>query len=155
MKPYRILALDIATKCGVCFYSSCPQGSDTFFYRTADFSKHMNNYGLLAIDFYDYIESMAPAVVVIETPVTVHSKSARRLTGMAMIAEMFCRQHDIPFREYRPSAIKKFFTGKGNCNKKAMVVEAEQRGYLVQDDNQADAIALMLLHLDEEYGLSI
>ncbi len=45
--------------------------------------------------------------------------------------------------------IKKFITGKGNANKEAVIKAVQAKGFSPKDDNEADAIALLLLKLDE------
>lgn len=43
-------------------------------------------------------------------------------------------------------AIKKHATGKGNANKEQMVEAVRALGFHPADDNEADAIALLLYH---------
>ena len=47
---------------------------------------------------------------------------------------------------YSPAEIKKFATGKGNASKDAMVKAVRGWGHDVEDDNQADSVALLRLH---------
>jgi Holliday junction resolvasome RuvABC endonuclease subunit len=44
--------------------------------------------------------------------------------------------------------IKKFWTGKGNASKEMMISEANKRGFDTDNDNCADAIALLHYALD-------
>ena len=50
--------------------------------------------------------------------------------------------------------IKKFLTGQGNANKPAMIAAAQTRGFSPADDNEADAIAILLWVLETQGGLA-
>ncbi|GHT98694.1 hypothetical protein FACS1894126_4420 [Alphaproteobacteria bacterium] len=43
--------------------------------------------------------------------------------------------------------IKKFATGKGNASKEEMIAFAKSQGFTPVDDNEADALAILLLSL--------
>jgi Holliday junction resolvasome RuvABC endonuclease subunit len=47
-------------------------------------------------------------------------------------------------RAFQPRTIKQFATGKGNVSKLAMIQAIKAKGFKPEDDNQADAIALLL-----------
>lgn len=57
----------------------------------------------------------------------------------------WCDEKGIPYEGVPVGEIKKNWTGKGNAPKEAMLAEAERRGYVVADDNEADALALFWL----------
>ena len=46
--------------------------------------------------------------------------------------------------------IKRFAAGKGNADKQAMIAAVRERGFEPADDNEADAIALLLWALETE-----
>jgi Holliday junction resolvasome RuvABC endonuclease subunit len=48
--------------------------------------------------------------------------------------------------------IKRYATGKGNADKAAMVAAMRARGFAPVDDNEADALALLLWATDAEGG---
>jgi hypothetical protein len=54
-----------------------------------------------------------------------------------------CEDEDIPYTGVPVGTIKKFWTGKGSCRKSAMISEAQARGFNPQDDNDADALAIL------------
>lgn len=56
----------------------------------------------------------------------------------------WCEHHQIPYQGVPVGTIKRHVTGKGNADKAAMVAVVTARGYLPVDDNEADAIALLL-----------
>lgn len=51
------------------------------------------------------------------------------------------------------STIKRHATGKGNANKDAMMAAARARGFSPTDDNEADAIAILLWALETRGGV--
>lgn len=69
--------------------------------------------------------------------------------GCATAMQAWCAEHGLEFAPVHGSKLKKWATGKGNVGKPRMVAEAKRRGYDPRDDNEADAI-LLLLHAAEE-----
>ncbi|MEF8736780.1 MAG: hypothetical protein V5B35_09365 [Candidatus Accumulibacter necessarius] len=55
----------------------------------------------------------------------------------------WCEHHQIPYQGVPVGTIKKHATGKGNAGKAAMIAAAKARGLDPQDDNEADALALL------------
>lgn len=55
----------------------------------------------------------------------------------------WCEHHQIPYQGVPVGTIKKHATGKGNANKDAMIAAAMALGFGPQDDNEADALALL------------
>jgi hypothetical protein len=56
----------------------------------------------------------------------------------------WCEEHEIPYEGVPVGTIKRFATGKGNADKAAMIAAIEARGFRPTDDNEADAVALVL-----------
>ena len=55
----------------------------------------------------------------------------------------WCEHHNIPYEGVPVQTIKKHATGKGNANKDAMIAAIKSKGHAPEDDNEADAIALL------------
>ena len=55
----------------------------------------------------------------------------------------WCEHHEIPYQGVPVGTIKKHATGKGNAGKSEMLADAQSRGFNPQDDNEADALALL------------
>jgi len=55
----------------------------------------------------------------------------------------WCEQHEIPYEGIPVGTIKKFITGKGNASKAEMIAAAQKHGHTPEDDNEADALALI------------
>lgn len=64
--------------------------------------------------------------------------------------EEWCEEHNVDYRGYSATEIKKYATGKGNAGKPAMIAAAqEQLEYPGNDDNEADALWLLELTKSE------
>lgn len=62
----------------------------------------------------------------------------------------FCEERDIPYEGVPVGKIKKFMTGKGNAGKPQMIAAVRKYGFEgVADDNEADAIAIMLMKMED------
>ncbi|HEY9417981.1 MAG TPA: hypothetical protein VIQ30_24745 [Pseudonocardia sp.] len=78
-----------------------------------------------------------------------HAKAAG-ITGMVhgVIRAYLCDWH-IPYALITPASLKKYATGKGNCDKTAMALAAFKRaGIEFGDDNECDAWWLRAMALD-------
>ena len=58
----------------------------------------------------------------------------------------------IPYEGVPVGTIKRHATGKGNAPKQAMIDAARAKGFSPEDDNEADAIAILLWALDTRGG---
>lgn len=76
--------------------------------------------------------------------------SAHAFGGFLAHLELWCEVRKIPLIGVGVGTVKKNFTGNGHANKEDMVAEAKKRGYNPACDNQADAIAIMLLAIKLE-----
>ena len=63
--------------------------------------------------------------------------------GLKTIIELYALEREIPIYPVPVGTIKKFISGKGNCNKRAVMTAVRARGYVVHDHNEADALALL------------
>lgn len=60
--------------------------------------------------------------------------------GLTAVLMAWCERHSIPYKGIPVGTLKKHGTGKGNCNKEAMIAAARKLGFAPEDDNQADAL---------------
>jgi Holliday junction resolvasome RuvABC endonuclease subunit len=56
----------------------------------------------------------------------------------------WCEQREIPYEGVPVGTIKRFITGRGNADKQAVIEAVRCRGFQPKDDNEADAIAILL-----------
>ena len=64
----------------------------------------------------------------------------------------WCEAHQVPYEGVAVGTIKRFATGKGNADKAAMTAAMRARGFAPADDNEADAIALLLWATEAQGG---
>lgn len=57
----------------------------------------------------------------------------------------WCEHHAIPYEGVPVGTIKKFITGKGNAGKDEVIEAIKALGHQPEDDNEADALALLYL----------
>lgn len=71
--------------------------------------------------------------------------------GLMATLQAWCERQDppVPYEGVSVQNIKKFATGKGNANKIAVMTAVEELGYRCDTDDEADAVALLLLKLSE------
>jgi hypothetical protein len=60
----------------------------------------------------------------------------------------WCESHDVPYEGVPVATIKRHVTGKGNASKQAVTAAVQALGYRPEDDNEADAIALLRWAID-------
>lgn len=61
----------------------------------------------------------------------------------------WCEHHQIPYEGVPVGTIKRHATGKGNADKDAVIAVIKAKGFAPEDDNEADALALLFWALDE------
>jgi len=73
--------------------------------------------------------------------------------GWLAILEVWCEQNAVAYAGVPVGTIKKSATGKGNANKQAMIDAACAKGFYPKDDNEADAIAILLWAIETKGGV--
>ena len=61
----------------------------------------------------------------------------------------WCEHHQIPYQGIPVGTIKKHATGKGNASKGDMIAAMQAHGHQPEDDNEADALALLYLAMEQ------
>jgi Holliday junction resolvasome RuvABC endonuclease subunit len=74
--------------------------------------------------------------------------------GWLAILEVWCEQNSVAYQGVPVGTIKRHATGHGNANKQAMIDAARKRGFSPADDNEADAIAILLWAIETQGGLA-
>jgi Holliday junction resolvasome RuvABC endonuclease subunit len=72
--------------------------------------------------------------------------------GWLAILSTWCEQRSIPYQGVPVGTLKRFATGKGNAGKEAVLAAVRARGFAPADDNEADALALLLWALETRGG---
>ena len=84
----------------------------------------------------------------------IGTDAAHVFGGLLATLTSWCEGHGIPYQGVPVGTIKRFATGKGNADKKAMIAAVRERGFEPADDNEADAIAILLWALDTNGGVA-
>jgi Holliday junction resolvasome RuvABC endonuclease subunit len=78
--------------------------------------------------------------------------AAHAYGGFLATLTSWCEHQTIPYQGVPVGTIKRHVTGKGNAGKTEMVSAVRARGYLVADDNEADALAVLDWALAQSAG---
>ncbi|AAU91227.1 conserved hypothetical protein [Methylococcus capsulatus str. Bath] len=70
--------------------------------------------------------------------------AAHAYGGFLATLTAWCEHHQIPYQGVPVGTIKKHATGKGNAGKEGVIASVRARGHAPSDDNEADALALLL-----------
>ena len=73
--------------------------------------------------------------------------------GLLATLTSWCEEHGIAYQGVPVGTIKRHVTGKGNVDKVAMVAAIRARGFNPADDNEADAIAILLWAIETQGGV--
>ena len=88
-------------------------------------------------------------VIAYERPAGIHKASIMVASEMIGVLKDLCIELGVEVANYAATEIKKFATGKGNAKKPDMIAAAQALGYTPEDDNEADAIHLYRLAIQE------
>lgn len=141
----KVLALDLGTTTGWAIRDEC--GLDFGF---ENFSlKRGEGGGMRFLRFKHWLEQLLddsdlPDVVFYELVMAHKGADAAHIYGgLQAVLTTWCEENKVPYLGIGVGTVKKFWTGKGNANKEKMIAQAQQRGFDVTDDNEADAIAVL------------
>ena len=93
---------------------------------------------------------------------TIHFEEVRRhigtdaahiYGGMLGVLSAWCEERGIAYQGVPVGTIKAFATGKGNSDKAAVIAAVRARGFSPIDDNEADAIAMLLWAIETGGGV--
>jgi Holliday junction resolvasome RuvABC endonuclease subunit len=74
--------------------------------------------------------------------------------GLMATLTSWAELRGIPYSGVPVGTIKRHVTGRGNAPKQAMIAAARARGFSPADDNEADAIALLLWAIETNGGVA-
>lgn len=143
-----ILALDLGTKCGWAVSSNAGINHGMQEFKNDRFSGG----GMRYLKFEKWLMAIPKPTQVVFEEVRRHAATdaAHVYGGLMATLTKWCEANKIPYQGVAVGTIKKFWTGKGNGKKDVMIAEAKKRGYKdVDDDNEADALALLHYWLEE------
>ena len=73
--------------------------------------------------------------------------------GLLATLTAWAELRGVPYQGVPVGTIKRHVTGKGNASKAAMIEAARRRGFTPADDNEADAIAILLWAIETGGGV--
>lgn len=74
--------------------------------------------------------------------------------GLMATLTAWCELRGVPYQGVPVGTIKRHATSKGNAPKEAMIAAARARGFSPVDDNEADAIALLVWAIETNGGVA-
>jgi Holliday junction resolvasome RuvABC endonuclease subunit len=84
----------------------------------------------------------------------IGTDAAHVFGGLLATLTAWCETQGIPYQGVPVGTWKRHACGKGNADKQAVIAAMRQRGFAPADDNEADAIAILLWALETNGGLA-
>lgn len=151
-----MLALDLGTSTGWALQT----GDDFISSGTASF-KHtrFDGGGMRFLRFRRWLEQLDFDAGPIEA---IHFEEVRRHVGtdaahvyggLLAVLSAWCEEHLVAYQGVPVGTIKQFITGKGNADKAAVIAAVQAKGFAPADDNEADAIAILLWAIETRGGV--
>lgn len=146
-----ILSLDLGTKFGWATYKDGEITSGNYDLSSKPKVGRFEGGGIKFLRFERELErliiSSGPIDLISFEAVHRHVQgavaAAHAYGGFLAILTKFCEQRDIPYEGYGVKEVKKSFTGNGAAKKGLVIQKANEFGFNVTDDNEADAIAVL------------
>ncbi|AQX30994.1 crossover junction endodeoxyribonuclease RuvC [Bartonella schoenbuchensis] len=143
-----ILCLDLGTKTGWAISSE----DGTIASGTVNFStRRFEGGGMRYLRFKQWLtETKAilehiDAVYFEEVRCHIGTDAAHVYGGLLAILTSWCEHHQTPYQGIPIATIKKAMTGRGNAPKTEMIKAVRAKGHEPEDDNEADALAILYL----------
>lgn len=140
-----VLALDLATHCGFALRTS-----RTITSGTVDFTERRNEtrggrlwrFQQWLADFH----AATPLVLVAYERVNGHMRGPAQACYAQFegVLLCWCAKRQIPVRAVPVSTLKRAIAGTGKADKSQMIAAVAARGFTPNDDNEADALAVLL-----------
>ena len=151
-----MLALDLGTSTGWAL-----QASDEFITSGTVSLKHtrFDGGGMRFLRFRRWLEQLDLDAGPIEA---IHFEEVRRHVGtdaahvyggLLAVLTAWCEEHLVAYQGVPVGTIKQFIAGKGNADKAAVIAAVQAKGFTPADDNEADAIAILLWAIETHGGV--
>jgi crossover junction endodeoxyribonuclease RuvC len=150
-----ILALDLGTTTGWALCSGDAATSGTVSFKPSRY----DGGGMRYLRFRGWLDQLATDVGSLSA---IHFEEVRRHAGTdaahiygGLLATLtaWCEQRSIPYQGVPVGTIKRHVTGKGNADKAAVIAAIRARGFNPADDNEADALAILLWAIETQGGV--
>ena len=142
-----LMALDLGTTTG--WAMALPDGSVVSGAVSFRPSRYDGG-GMRYLRFRAWLDSIAddtPGIAAIhfeEVRRHVATDAAHVYGGLLAMLTAWCEQRGVAYQGVPVGTIKRFVTGRGNADKAAVITAIRARGFNPADDNEADALAILL-----------
>lgn len=150
-----VLALDLGTATGWAMRPADGRiESGTVSFRPSRY----DGGGMRYLRFRGWLNGMATdaagvaAIYFEEVRRHVGTDAAHLYGGFLATLTSWCEQQGIAYQGVPVGTIKRFIAGKGNADKAAVITAVRARGFAPADDNEADAIAILLWSIETDGG---
>lgn len=150
-----VLALDLGTTTGWASLIGGIVHSGTVTFRSGRY----DGGGMRYLRFQHWLEQLADdsggltAIYFEEVRRHIGTDAAHLYGGFLATLTAWCEREGVAYQGVPVGTIKRFATGKGNAGKDAVLAAMRQRGFLPADDNEADAIAILLWAMETRGGV--
>jgi Holliday junction resolvasome RuvABC endonuclease subunit len=150
-----ILALDLGTRAGWALRDKGSTFSGSMSFRPSRYEGG----GMRYLRFSRFLDELASrssafgAVFFEEVRSHAGTDASHIYGGFLATLSSWCEQRSIPYEGVPVGTIKRHVTGKGNADKDAVIAAIRARGFSPEDDNEADALAILLWAVDTRGGL--
>jgi len=154
--PPVILALDLGTTTGWALRTACGQiTSGTAGFRPGRFDGGGMRYLRFAnwLAELDRLSGPISAIWFEEVRRHVATDAAHVYGGLMATLTAWAERGGVPYDGVPVGTIKRHVTGKGNADKDAVIAAVRARGFQPADDNEADALALLLWAIETGGGV--
>lgn len=155
MTAPTILALDLGTTTGWALRAADGQvTSGTVAFRPGRFQ----GAGMAFLRFKRWLDELnrpaAPIDAVFFEEVRRHAGTTAAHVYGGFLAHLaaWCEHHEVPYQGVPVGTIKRHVAGKGNADKQAVIAAIRARGFAPADDNEADALAILLWAIETQGG---
>jgi hypothetical protein len=152
---HAVLALDLGTTTGWALRSQDGGiASGTLTFKPSRFEGG----GMRYLRFRGWLTEMAglasglSRIAFEEVRAHAGTDAAHLYGGFLAHLSAWCEERGVAYEGVPVATIKRFATGKGNADKAAMIAAMRARGFAPVDDNEADALALLLWATDGHGG---
>lgn len=155
MNHTNILSLDLGTVTGWAIHSNGLITSGTANFKHGRYEGG----GMRFLKFNSWLHDLNNTVNKIDAiyfeEVRRHSATdaAHVYGGFLATLTAFCEQENIPYEGVPVGTIKKHITGKGNASKQNMIDSVRRLGYEPVNDNEVDALGLLVWSQDQRSGV--
>lgn len=139
----NILALDLGTKCGYAILRNGDVESGTKKLPKKTFGSRFSEFRRWLIEIIN--EKQIDVVCFERVRRHIGTEAAHVFGGFMYVVAAVCDELNVQCEGVSVGTIKKFMTGKGNAGKDEMIAAAQRQGFDPVDDNEADALGILLL----------